>query len=223
MPGILSIVATPIGNLDDISARAIRTLKEAYRIGCEDTRVTGKLLHAYGIHTARVSLHQHSSDARLRSFLQEAERGSRIAYVSDAGTPGVNDPGGRLVEMAYELNIPLEVIPGPSALTAAISICGFPMERFTYVGFLPQKKRRSAMIAAMGARDDATVFFESTHRIHKTLEDLANVLGERTLYVGRELTKLHETHVRGTAKHALERLASSSSKGEFVIVVSPKP
>lgn len=223
MPGILSIVATPIGNLDDISARAIRTLQGADRIGCEDTRVTGKLLRAYNIRTSCVSLHQHSSDARLRSFLHEADLGFRIAYVSDAGTPGVNDPGGRLVEIAYELNIPLEVIPGPSALTAAIAMCGFPMERFTYVGFLPQKKRRMAMLATMGMRDDATVFFESTHRIHKTLEDLATALGDRPVYVGRELTKLHETHMRGTAKNVHEQLVSSSSKGEFVIVVSPKP
>lgn len=223
MTGKLSIVSTPIGNLEDISERALRTLREADILGCEDTRVTSKLLTRYGIKTTLFTLHQHSSDSRLKELLGQALTGSHIAYVSDAGTPGVNDPGGRLVELAYEMGVTMDVIPGPSALTSAIAMCGFPMEKFTYIGFIPQKKRRMQAFQAAADREEATVFFESTHRILKTLEDLNPLLGERTVYLGRELTKIHETHLRGTVGAILTALAGKSIKGEFVCVISPKP
>jgi len=224
MTGMLSIVSTPIGNLEDASLRSLRTLSEADIIACEDTRVTSKLLNHYEIKGKKLlSLHQHATDSKLDSIIGDVRNGKRVAYASDAGTPNVNDPGGKLVERAYEADIPIEIIPGPSALTAAIAACGFAMERFAYVGFLPLKKRRTATIKEIAERKEPTIFLESTHRIMKTLNELRALLdGERTVYVGRELTKKFETHLRGTASDVINALEQGSIKGEFTIVVGPK-
>jgi 16S rRNA (cytidine1402-2'-O)-methyltransferase len=224
MPGILSLISTPIGNLRDMTYRAVDTLRDADIIACEDTRVTRKLLSAYEIGNAHVvSIHQHSSDREVRDLVKKAEEGARVAYVSDAGTPGVNDPGGIIAECAYANGVRIEVIPGPSALTAAIAACGFPMEHFTYIGFIPQKKHRARTFKAISENADPTVFFESTHRIMKTLDELAQSLdAERMVYVGRELTKLFETHLRDPIASVISSLKSGSTKGEFTVIVGPK-
>src|SRR3989344_5218684 len=201
MSGTLSIVATPIGNMEDMTFRAVRILTEADAIACEDTRVTVKILERYKLpHKPLISLHYHSPETKIKEVIDAIRGGQNVAYVTDAGTPGMNDPGGRLVEAAFAAGIPVVPIPGPAALTAAISCCGFPMEQFTYIGFLPHKKGRSALIRFMAAREEPTVFLESTHRIKKTMDELTDALPPgRILYVGRELTKAFETHVRGTA------------------------
>jgi len=223
MPGTLSLVSTPIGNLEDVTLRALRVLKEADLVACEDTRVTRKLLTAHNLADKRViSIHHHTPEHALRGLIRDIVGGMNVAYASDAGTPGVNDPGGKLVEIAYEQGVRIEVIPGPSALTAAIAACGFPMEHFAYVGFIPMKKHRSVALSAIGERREATVFFESTHRIMKTLGELASHLErDRMIYVGRELTKMFETHIRGTIADVIDRLTKGSTKGEFTVIVAP--
>jgi 16S rRNA (cytidine1402-2'-O)-methyltransferase len=225
MPGRLSLVATPIGNLEDITLRAIRTIEEADILVCEDTRVTTKLLvHFKMPHKPLLSLHHHSPEERIKEVIDALLNGQNVAYASDAGTPGVNDPGGKLVEAAYAAGIKVEPIPGPSALTAAISVCGFPMEHFVYVGFLPHKKGRIKMIKEISEREEPTVFFESTHRIAKALDELASHLSpSRIIYLGRELTKMHESNLRGTIDEVRAMLEKGSSKGEFVIIVGPTP
>lgn len=218
------MVATPIGNLEDLTYRAARTLSEADVIACEDTRVTSKLLSAYHI-TAKpiVSLHHHTPDAKIRNVIHSILAGQTVAYVTDAGTPGVNDPGGKLVEAAYAAGITTEPIPGPSALAAAISVCGFPMERFTYIGFLPHKKGRETAMREISARHEPTVFFESTHRIHRAMDELAHHLNpSRLIYVGRELTKKFETNLRGTVEEVRALMEGKSTKGEFVVIVGPR-
>jgi 16S rRNA (cytidine1402-2'-O)-methyltransferase len=223
MTGILYLVATPIGNLEDLTLRAIRVLREVDLIVCEDTRVTSKLLAHLEIKKPLLSLHAHSGVGHHERILKELEMGKSVAYVSDAGTPGVNDPGGKLVEIAFERGVTVVPIPGTSALSAAISVCGFPMERFTYVGFIPHKKGRETLFREMSEREEATVFFESTHRIMKTLEQLKSHLSaERLVFVGRELTKMHETLYRGHIDEVIQGLQASSTKGEFVVVIDVK-
>lgn len=223
MSGTLFLVATPIGNLEDITLRAIRILKEADAIACEDTRVTGVLLKKYEIsHAPMIALHQHSDDTRISSVIDRLKKGDNIVYVSDAGTPNVNDPGGRLVEAVYDAGCRIEVIPGASALTSAMSACGFAMEHFRYLGFIPQKKHKASTLKAISEDEDPSVFFESTHRIIKTLKELERTFPEnRLIYIGRELTKLHETHYRGTLKSVIAQLEAGSFKGEFVCITGP--
>lgn len=222
MSGILSIVATPIGHLEDMTYRAVRTLREVDVIACEDTRVSSKLLMHYEIHKPLIACHEHSHEDLHARLIEKLEQGLSIAYISDAGTPGVNDPGGKLVEAAFRVGIRVEPIPGPSALTTIISICGFPMDEFVYLGFIPHKKGRETMFRAMAERATPSVFFESTHRIEKTMEALAHALpSDRLLCVGRELTKLHETIYRGTIDEVRASLQATSTKGEFVLVVGP--
>ncbi len=223
MPGILYIVATPIGNLEDITLRAKRILSEVDLIVCEDTRVTSKLLARFEIKKPLKPLHQHSDDHQLSYVAQEVLDGKNVAYVSDAGTPGVNDPGGRLVQIAMEAGIPVSPIPGASALTTAMSVCGFPTEHFTYLGFIPHKKGRQTFFKDVAARKEAVIFFESTHRLVKTLESLATTLdAKRMMFVGRELTKMHETLYRGTAAEVLAQVKATSDKGEAVLIVAPE-
>jgi 16S rRNA (cytidine1402-2'-O)-methyltransferase len=224
MPGLLSIVATPIGNMDDLTFRAVRVLEEADAIACEDTRVTVKILERYKMpHKPLISVHHHSEEKKIQEIITALASGQRIAYVSDAGTPGVNDPGGKLVEAAIAAGIAVTPIPGASALTAAISVCGFPMERFTYVGFLPHKKGRQTMVKEIADRDEATIFLESTHRIEKALDELTDALApDRQIYIGRELTKKFETHLRGTIADVRAQLKKGSAKGEFIVIIAPK-
>ncbi len=220
MSGLLSIVGTPIGNLEDITARAVRVLGEADAIACEDTRVTSKLLAHLKIAKPLVSVHEHSNLKAVNTLVSRMKAGERIAYVCDAGTPGMNDPGGKLVEAASEAGIKIEVIPGPSALTAAISVCGFPMDDFTYIGFIPHKKGRETLFKQMAEREMPTIFLESTHRIMKTLEALAKHLdSNRKIFVGRELTKIHETHYRGLITDVVQQLKTTSTKGEFIVII----
>lgn len=224
MPGILSILSTPIGNMEDMTFRGIRILKEADAIACEDTRVTSQILQRYEIpKKSYVSINQHSRDLSISTVLDRIEAGEKVVYASDAGTPNVNDPGGRLVELAYERGIKIEVIPGPSALTAGMACCGFAMEHFRYVGFIPIKKHRASLLKSMAEDEEPTVFFESTHRIVKTIEELAVQTGSnRMIYIGRELTKHFETHYRGSIASVIERLKKASTKGEFVCILGPK-
>ncbi|MCW1892095.1 MAG: 16S rRNA (cytidine(1402)-2'-O)-methyltransferase [Candidatus Uhrbacteria bacterium] len=223
MSGILSVVATPIGNLEDITLRALRVLREADAVACEDTRVGGHLLSLLNLPPKPlISIHQHSEDHSISSTIERIQNGERIAYISDAGTPNVNDPGGKLVEAAYAADCEIETIPGASAVTAAIAVCGFPMEHFRYLGFIPLKKHRASTLATIGTESDASIFFESTHRIEKTMNELAKTLQQdRIIYLGRELTKKFETHYRGTIREVLEKLAQGSLKGEFVCIVGP--
>lgn len=223
MPGKLSIVATPIGNLGDLTFRAQQTLEACDMIICEDTRVTSKLLAAYQISKSLRSLHERSTDAQLQTLLREIQAGKHVCYVSDAGTPGVNDPGGKLVAAAYDADIAVEPIPGVSALTTGISVCGFPMDDFVYAGFAPHKKGRQTFFTDLAARAIPTIFFESTHRIEKTLEALKqNLSPERLIFIGRELTKMHEHLYRGTVMQVWEELKRTSLKGEFILIVGPQ-
>jgi len=220
MSGMLSIVATPIGNLEDITARAVRVLGEADAIACEDTRVTSKLMAHLDMKKSLVSVHEHSNPKAVASLIQRLLAGEKIAYICDAGTPGMNDPGGKLVQAAMEAHIKVEPIPGPSALTAAISVCGFPMDDFTYIGFIPHKKGRETLFKEMAERETPTIFLESTHRIMKTLEALAKHLDpSREIFIGRELTKLHETLYRGMITDVIQRLEATSTKGEFIVII----
>lgn len=222
MSGTLFIVATPIGNLEDVTARAVRVLGEADAIACEDTRVTSKLLAHLEISKPLLSVHEHTNPRAVAALVDRLKKGERVAYVCDAGTPGMNDPGGKLVAAAHEAGVRIEPIPGPSALTAAISVCGFAMDEFTYIGFIPHKKGRETLFKEMAERETPTIFLESTHRIMKTLEALAKHLDpERAVFVGRELTKLHETLYRGMITDIVQQLEGTSTKGEFIVIIGP--
>lgn len=212
----LFIIATPIGNIADLSARAIETMKSVDILLCEDNRITGALLQKLGIKTQTKSIHQHSDEKQIRELLESY---ASIGYVSDAGTPGVADPGGKVVQLARELDFDISPVPGPSALTAALSITGFPTDRFLFMGFPPQKKGRATYFEEITTCDRSIGLYESKHRIEKTLAELPQ---DRYMIVGRELTKLHETIYTGTAPEILEQLESSSSKGEFVLILAPK-
>ncbi len=223
MPGTLYLAATPIGNLEDLTLRVIRLLKEVDVVVCEDTRVTSKILAHLEIRKPLLSVHEHATADRIEQIMDRLKRGEAVLYASDAGTPGVNDPGGKLVEAAFAADITVIPLPGPSALTAAISVSGFPMDEFTYVGFIPHKKGRETLFREIADRSTPTLCFESTHRIEKTLEALAKVLSPtRFLFCGRELTKLHETLYRGTVDEVRKQLQATSHKGEFVLIIGPE-
>lgn len=223
MPGTLYLAATPIGNLEDLTLRVIRILKEVDLVVCEDTRVTSKILAHLEIRKPLLSVHEHATADRIEQIMGRLGRGEQVLYASDAGTPGVNDPGGKLVEAAFAQGISVIPLPGPSALTAAISVSGFAMDEFTYCGFIPHKKGRETLFREIAARTTPTVCFESTHRIEKTLESLAKVLApHRLLFCGRELTKMHETLYRGSVDEVRKQLQASSHKGEFVLIIGPE-
>lgn len=219
MNNVLYIVATPIGNLGDLTYRAQEILRAVAFIVCEDTRVTRRLLERYGIETPVRVFHEHTSPADRAALVGELAAGADIALVTDAGTPGLSDPGGFLVADAVAAGVPVSPIPGPSAAMALLSVAGIALDRFTFLGFPPNKKGRQSFFQEIAAIPHAVILYESTHRITKALESLAP-LG-RQLIVGRELTKLHETIYRGTAEEILTQLAATSSKGEFVIIVAP--
>lgn len=224
MNGTLSIVATPIGNLEDITLRALRTLKEADYILCEDTRVTGKLLKHYEIDSKLRRYDAHSSETTHEQVLADLAEGRRIALVSDAGTPGVSDPGVLLVSRAREAGATVETIPGPSAVTAAFSIAGLTGNQFVFLGFVPQKKGRQTFFKSLSTYDLPVIFFESTHRIMKTLESLSEYVPETKVTIARELTKLHEEVVQDTPAELIAYFESypDHQKGEFVILMQPE-
>lgn len=224
--GKLYIVATPIGNLEDITLRALRILKEVDVVLSEDTRVGKKLLSHYDIGTPLKSYHAHTEGKHdaIGDLLAE---GKNIAVITDAGTPGISDPGGTLVAYVRERfgSSAVNVIPGPSALAAAISIAGIPVHEFTFVGFLPHKKGRQTVLNEIIASDRTMVFYESTHRIMKALEYLAEHLPEeRTIVVARELTKVFEETITGSAQQVLKILTDTPERqrGEFVVLVQGK-
>ena len=217
----LYIVATPIGNLEDITFRAVETLMKVDLIACEDTRHTKRLLERYKIITPCISYHQYSKAPQVQKIIQELKAGKNIALVTDAGTPGISDPGNKLVAAvsAYP-DITVVAIPGPSALTAAASISGLPTDEFLFLGFLPHKKGRETLFKEINESQRTVIFYESTHRIVKTLERLAEVLPpQRQIAVARELTKQFETIYRGNTQEVLEKLKNDSTKGEFVVIV----
>jgi len=219
--GTLYVVATPIGNLEDITLRALRILKEVDLIACEDTRQTRKLLERYAIRKPVWSYHEHNEAARAPQIVSRLERGEDVALVSDAGTPLVADPGYRLVSLAAERGFKVTPIPGPSSLTAALSASGLPVDSFFFVGFLPPKSaKRREKLEELAGWSSTIVFFEAPHRILETLQDLVRVVGDRPITVARELTKVHEEILRGTASTILDQLRQREAvKGEFVVLV----
>ena len=221
--GTLYIVATPIGNLQDISERAVFTLKAVDGIYCEDTRVTRVLLDHCGISKPLFAYHQHSAKGVTEAIAQKLAGGASLALVSDAGTPGINDPGGRLIAELIRTLPSLRVvpIPGPNAAVAALSASGFPADRYRYWGFIPLKKGRQTFFADLTACEETVVFYESKHRILKTLQALAEAMPERQMLLARELTKKFETLYRGTAPQVLSALHNDTIRGEFVIVMGP--
>jgi len=242
MTGKLYIVGTPIGNLGDITLRALETLKEVDLVACEDTRVTAKLLTRYEIKKSLVSIHQHSKVSKLDKVVQELENGKNVALVTDAGTPGISDPGNQLVAEAIKNNIEVTPIPGVSALTTILSVAGIDTQKFIFLGFPPHKKGRVTFFKEVLQSKIPVVFFESTHRIIKNLELLAVIASEAKqsldkknkiatssstsrndirVIIGKELTKMFEEVIRGNIQEALEYLKNdpAKQKGEFVIIV----
>ena len=221
MSGTLYVVATPIGNLEDISARAIRILGEVDLIACEDTRHTRKLLDRYGVSKPLVSYHEHNEPARAAELLSDLEAGKNIALVSDAGTPLIADPGYRLVEQARERGITVSPVPGPSALLAALSASGLATDAFLFRGFLPPKQgQRRKLLEELKPLQATLVFYEAPHRILETLADIGITLGPRPVVLARELTKIHEEFLRGTPQELESILAQRESvKGEITVMV----
>ena len=220
--GRLYLVATPIGNLEDITLRALRVLKEADMIACEDTRQTQKLLNHYDIAKRMVSYHEHNEMTRAAELMIELEQGAQVALVSDAGTPGISDPGHRLVTLCQRHQIPVVPVPGPSALVAALAASGLPTDEFVFVGFLPARagERRRAL-GRLAVERRTIAFYEAPHRLAEMLGDAAEILGARPAVVAREVTKLHEEFVRGTLAELAERFAAKAPKGEITVLVGP--
>lgn len=217
--GTLYLVATPIGNLEDISARALRILSESSLIAAEDTRHTGKLLKHFNIRTRLVSYHEHNKLSRLDQILSELERGN-VALVSDAGTPALNDPGYELVRAALQAGYQVSPVPGASAPVAALVASGLPTDAFLYLGYLPrQPSLRRAAIQAVGNLPYTLIFLESPHRVVEALSDLEAILGDRPAAIARELTKLHEEILRGSLSQARAHFETNPPRGEFTLVI----
>ena len=222
MSGTLYVVATPIGNLGDISTRALKTLRSVDLILAEDTRVTAKLLARYDIKTPRQSYHAHTPRAGLEEYLKRLEAGRSLALATDAGTPGIQDPGGRIVEEAHHQGIPVVPIPGPSALTAALSAAGFRADTFFFVGFLPLKKGRRTALGAL-PEGITLVLYETAPRLGRLLRELIERFGrDREAWIGRELTKLHEETKRATLEELERHFTLHPARGEIVIILGPK-
>lgn len=218
MPGTLFVVATPIGNLEDISARALRILREVAVIAAEDTRRTAQLLARYAITTATTSLHEHNESRKTASLVQRLQQGEDIALVSDAGTPTVSDPGQQLIRGAIDAGIRVEPIPGPSAALAALAASGLPTGTFSFLGFPPTKASdRSQWLDALRTAGRTVVFFEAPHRIRQTLEEIIAAVGDCQIALGRELTKTHEEMVRGPISLVLASLREP--RGEYTVVI----
>ena len=218
------LVATPIGNLEDITLRAIRVLKQVDLIACEDTRQTVKLLNHYGIEKPTISYHEHNEASRAAELMERLEAGARIAVVSDAGTPGISDPGFRLVSLAIERGIAVVPIPGPAAFAAGLVASGLPVEPFAFRGFLPAKSgARRRALESIRQSSQTEIFYEAPHRIHQTIEDVVAVLGpSRSVVIARELTKLHEEFLRGPGAEVLDTLKKRGElKGEIVLLIGP--
>lgn len=218
----LHFVPTPIGNLEDITFRAVRILKEADLVACEDTRTSRVLLDRYDIRVPTTSYHEHNARKKAGVLIDRVQAGERVALITDAGTPGISDPGFLLARAALEADVPFEVLPGATAFVPALVLSGLPNHRFAFEGFLPAKKGRSTRLAALAGEERTWILYESPHRIIRTLNDLKEHVGEeRLISVSRELTKKFEETVRGRCADVLEHFqAQPSIRGEFVIVVS---
>jgi 16S rRNA (cytidine1402-2'-O)-methyltransferase len=220
MPGTLYLVATPIGNLADITHRAIDVLKNVALIACEDTRHTRKLLQHYGITTKTVSYHEHNEQERSRQLIELLRAGSDVAVVSDAGTPSISDPGFRLVRAAIENEIAVVPVPGPSALISALIAAGLPTDEFFFAGFLPARTNaRRTRLSGLRSVPGTLIFYEAPHRLAETLKDAYEVLGEREAVVARELTKLHEEIRRGRLSELAEHYSNEEPRGEIVLLI----
>jgi 16S rRNA (cytidine1402-2'-O)-methyltransferase len=217
MPGTLFVVATPIGNLEDITVRALRVLREVALIAAEDTRRTSQLLARHAISTPTTSLHEHNESRKTPSLIARLQQGDDVALVSDAGTPTISDPGSYLIRQTIEAGIQVVPIPGPSAAMAALAVCGFPTDRFTFLGFPPTRsKPRIEWFERLRTIGGTVVFFEAPHRIHDTLRALQQAVGDCPVSVGRELTKSHEQLVNGPISSVQRRLEKAI--GEFTVV-----
>jgi 16S rRNA (cytidine1402-2'-O)-methyltransferase len=220
MPGTLYLVATPIGNLADITLRAIDILKNVALIACEDTRHTRKLLQHYGIDTRTISYHEHNEQPRAQQLVDALKRGENIAVVSDAGTPAISDPGFRLVRAAIEHDIAVVPVPGPSALISALTAAGLPTDEFFFGGFLPARANaRRTRLGELRSVPGTLVFYEAPHRLSETLKDAYEMLGEREAVVARELTKLHEEIRRGRLSELAAHYTTEEPRGEIVLLI----
>jgi 16S rRNA (cytidine1402-2'-O)-methyltransferase len=220
----LVIVPTPIGNLEDITLRALRVLRDADLIVCEDTRRSLGLLKRYNIRKPLLSYHEHNERKRTEELVGRLENGEYVALVSDAGTPAVSDPGGILLKACIERDIPVDVLPGPTAFVPALVMSGFPLDTFTFCGFLPRKgKARLEALHSMKDACGAVVLYVSPHRLDRDLKDLEQTLGDRNALLVRELTKLHQEQIRGKLSEIFAELSRNPRKGEFVLVVAPAP
>jgi 16S rRNA (cytidine1402-2'-O)-methyltransferase len=220
--GCLYLVATPIGNLEDITLRALRVLKEADLIACEDTRQTQKLLQHYAIHKELVSYHAHNELTRAPELVIQLEEGAQVALVSDAGTPVVSDPGHRLVAQCLRHHIPVVPVPGPSAFVAALAASGLPAEEFLFVGFLPSRAgARRKKLEALKSEPRALVLYEAPHRLAETLLDAAEILGSRHAVVAREVTKIHEEFLRGSLAELRDAARQRTPRGEITLLIGP--
>ena len=217
----LYLVPTPIGNLDDITLRALKVLGEVDRIACEDTRKTGRLLKHFDIDTPMISYHDHNEVNRAPQIVGFLKAGEAIALVSDAGSPGISDPGFYLVRECIRADIEVQILPGATAFVPALTVSGLPSERFVFEGFLPHKKGRKGRIEELAAESRTIILYESPHRIAKTLSQLADAFGpDRACSVSREISKMYEETVRGTLDEVQAHFAESAARGEFVIVVA---
>ena len=220
MPGTLYLVATPIGNLADITHRAIEVLGKVALIACEDTRHTRKLLQHYGIPTRTVSYHEHNEQDRARQLIELLREGKDVAVVSDAGTPSISDPGFRLVRAAIENNVPVVPVPGPSALISALIAAGLPTNEFFFGGFLPARSNaRRSRLNELRSVPGTLVFYEAPHRLKETLKDAYETLGEREAVVARELTKMHEELKRGRLSELAQHYSNEEPRGEIVLLI----
>jgi 16S rRNA (cytidine1402-2'-O)-methyltransferase len=218
--GVLYIVSTPIGNLEDITLRAIRVLKEADLAAAEDTRHTRHLFDRYQIETQLTSYHDHNKEKKAPILIARLLEGKSVALVSDAGTPGISDPGYFLINLAIDQNVPVVPIPGATAAVAALSVSGMPTDQFIFEGFLPARHLARRKRLQQLVREERTmIFYEAPHKIVRTIEDMLEVFGDRRVVITRELTKLHEETIRGKISECLNRLHSGTIKGEFTIVV----
>ena len=217
--GVLYMVSTPIGNLEDITLRALRILKEVSLIAAEDTRLTRKLLTHYDISTPTVSYYEHNRFTRIPKIIDHLNTGKDVAVVTDAGTPGISDPAYKLIRAAIESGNRIEAIPGPSASITALTASGLPTDRFIFEGFLPHKKGRKAKLTRLSAIEATVIFYESPKRIVRTLKDILEFMGDRPAVIGRELTKLHEEMIRGNVSKLLYHFTQKTPRGEFVIMI----
>jgi 16S rRNA (cytidine1402-2'-O)-methyltransferase len=221
--GALYIISTPIGNREDITLRALRVLKEVDLVAAEDTRHTGLLLRHFGIQTPLTSYFEGNELRKRDLILSRLRQGDRVALVSDAGTPGISDPGFRLVQMAIENRIPVVPIPGPSAVIAALSVSGLPTDAFLFKGFLPHKSnKRRGLLEDLEEVRETIIFYESPHRIIETLKDIADILGDREIVLARELTKVFEEVLRGRVSEIQNQITGRKIRGEITLILSGK-